>query len=73
VLDTLSNAEYNIKYLKQKNKQKITVYNILQEHVNEYAFMYRYQFMYQENKLTYSVEKELSEFSFVDMEYRCKR
>jgi len=36
VLDTLSNAEYNIKYLFKK-----TVYNILQEHVNEYTFMYQ--------------------------------
>jgi len=34
VLDTLSNAEYNIKYLKKK-----TVYNILQEHNNEYSFI----------------------------------
>ena len=33
VLDTLSNAEYNIKYKKNiyKKKQKKTVYNILQE------------------------------------------
>ena len=42
VLDTFSNAEYNIKYLKKKqknkNKQK-TVYNILQEHNNEYSFI----------------------------------
>ena len=36
VLDTLSNAEYNIKYLK---KHKKTVYNILQEHNNEYSFI----------------------------------
>jgi len=36
VLDTLSNAEYNIKYLFKK-----TVYNTLQEHVNEYTFMYQ--------------------------------
>jgi len=38
VLDTLSNAEYNIKYLKNKNKKK-TIYNILQEHNNEYSFI----------------------------------
>ena len=33
VLDTLSNVEYNIKY--KKNQTNKTVYNILQEHVNE--------------------------------------
>ena len=41
VLDTLSNAEYNIKYLFKKTKTKKTVYNILQEHVNENTFMYQ--------------------------------
>ena len=41
VLDTLSNAEYNIKHLKTKTKQKDTVYNILQAHVNEYTLMYQ--------------------------------
>jgi len=42
VLDTLSNAEYNIKYLKEtKQKQKQKVYHILQEHVNEYSFIYQ--------------------------------
>ena len=43
VLDTLSNAEYNIKYLKKNYKKKTekTVYNILQEHVNEYSFIYQ--------------------------------
>jgi len=40
VLDTLSNVVYNIKYL-FKNKTKKTVYNILQEHVNENTFMYQ--------------------------------
>jgi len=43
VLDTLSNAEYNIRYLKtKKNKKKQqTVYNILQERDNEYSFIYQ--------------------------------
>jgi len=45
VLDTLSNAEYNIKYLKQtknKNKKKQKkIYNILQEHDNKYSFIYQ--------------------------------
>jgi len=39
VLDTLSNAEYNIKYFFLKHTQKKTVYNILQEHNNEYSFI----------------------------------
>jgi len=43
MLDTLSNAEYNIKYKKKiiKENRKKTVYNILQEHVNEYSFIYQ--------------------------------
>ena len=38
VLDTLSNAEYNIKSSEKKQNKK-TVYNLLQEHVNEYSFI----------------------------------
>ena len=40
LLDTLSNAEYNIKCLWKKTQKK-TVYNILHEHVNEYTCMYQ--------------------------------
>jgi len=40
VLDTLSNAEYDIKYYKNKVKERKTVYNTLQKHVNGYTFMY---------------------------------
>ena len=39
-LNTLSNAEYYMKYFfKDKNKKKL--YNTLQEHINEYTFMYQ--------------------------------
>jgi len=38
VIDTLSNAEYNIKYLKNKNRK--TVYNTLQKCVTEYTYVY---------------------------------